>query len=40
MGGGSPVHELAVTQSIVDQVAARMDGKRVTHVQLEIGKLS
>jgi hydrogenase nickel incorporation protein HypA/HybF len=34
------MHELAVTQSIVDQVAQRMDGQRVTCVHLEIGRLS
>jgi hydrogenase nickel incorporation protein HypA/HybF len=34
------VHELAITQSIVDQVAERMAGRRVTEVALEIGPLS
>jgi hydrogenase nickel incorporation protein HypA/HybF len=34
------MHELALTQSIVDQVAQRMEGRRVSSVQLEIGKLS
>jgi hydrogenase nickel incorporation protein HypA/HybF len=34
------VHELAITQSIVDQVAERMAGRRVTSVDLEIGTLS
>jgi hydrogenase nickel incorporation protein HypA/HybF len=34
------MHELAITQSIVDQVAERMAGRRVTEVALEIGPLS
>jgi hydrogenase nickel incorporation protein HypA/HybF len=34
------MHELALTQCIVDQVAQRLEGQRVTSVQLEIGKLS
>jgi hydrogenase nickel incorporation protein HypA/HybF len=34
------VHELAITQSIVDQVAERMVGRQVTDVVLEIGPLS
>jgi hydrogenase nickel incorporation protein HypA/HybF len=34
------MHELAITQSIVEQVAERLDGRRVTSVQLEIGKLA
>ena len=34
------MHELAITESIVDQVAARMAGRRVTSVTLEIGTLS
>ncbi len=34
------MHELAITQSIVDQVADRMAGRRVTDVDLEIGMLS
>ncbi len=34
------MHELAVTESIVEGVAARVEGARVTRVILEIGKLS
>ena len=34
------MHELAITQSIVDTVCGRTDGARVTVVRLEIGKLS
>lgn len=34
------MHELAVTQSIVDQVGERMAGTQVMSIQLEIGKLS
>lgn len=34
------MHELAITQSIVEQVADRMAGRRVTEVALEIGVLS
>lgn len=34
------MHELAVTQSIVDAVAERFEGVKVSGVRLEIGKLS
>jgi hydrogenase nickel incorporation protein HypA/HybF len=34
------MHELAVTQCIVDQVAEHVHGRRVRSIQLEIGKLS
>jgi len=34
------VHELAITESIVAGVAERVDGRRVTRVVLEIGRLS
>jgi hydrogenase nickel incorporation protein HypA/HybF len=34
------VHELAVTQSLVDAVTERLPGRRVTCVRLEIGPLS
>lgn len=34
------MHELSITQSVVDQIAERMDGETVTGVCLEIGKLS
>lgn len=34
------MHELAITQSIVDAVTERTDGARVATVRLEIGKLS
>jgi hydrogenase nickel incorporation protein HypA/HybF len=34
------LHELAITQSIVDQVADATEGTRVTGVSLEIGRLS
>lgn len=34
------MHELAITQSVVDAVVARMSDTRIASVQLEIGKLS
>jgi hydrogenase nickel incorporation protein HypA/HybF len=34
------VHELAVTQSVVDAVSERVDGRRVASVRVEVGKLS
>lgn len=34
------MHELAITQSIVDAVSERTDGAQVKIVRLEIGKLS
>jgi hydrogenase nickel incorporation protein HypA/HybF len=34
------MHELSLTQSVVDAVAERMDGARVAAVCLEIGRLS
>jgi len=34
------MHELAITQSIVDAISERIDGARVTTVHLQIGKLS
>lgn len=34
------MHELAITQSVVDAVAERLAGQRVTCVRLEIGTLS
>lgn len=34
------MHELAITQSIVDAVTERFDGATVSGVRLEIGKLS
>jgi hydrogenase nickel incorporation protein HypA/HybF len=34
------MHELSITQSVVDTVTERMDGATVTGVRLEIGKLS
>jgi len=34
------VHELAVTESLVDAVSERLPGQRVTCVRLEIGALS
>jgi hydrogenase nickel incorporation protein HypA/HybF len=34
------VHELAVTQSVVDAVCERIDGQRVVSVRVEVGKLS
>jgi hydrogenase nickel incorporation protein HypA/HybF len=34
------MHELAITESLVDAVAARLPGQRVTCVRLEIGALS
>jgi hydrogenase nickel incorporation protein HypA/HybF len=34
------VHELAVTESLVDAVIEHLPGKRVTYVRLEIGALS
>ncbi len=37
---GDLLHELAITQSIVDAVADRTDGGRVTVVHVRVGKLS
>ncbi|HUA43144.1 MAG TPA: hydrogenase maturation nickel metallochaperone HypA [Streptosporangiaceae bacterium] len=34
------MHELSITESLVDAVIARLPGKRVTCVRLEIGALS
>jgi hydrogenase nickel incorporation protein HypA/HybF len=34
------MHELAVTQSVVDTITERTSGARVTLVRLEVGKLS
>jgi hydrogenase nickel incorporation protein HypA/HybF len=34
------MHELAITQSVVDTIAERTSGARVTLVRLDIGKLS
>lgn len=34
------MHELAITQSVVDAIVARTDGARVCGVHLRIGKLS
>jgi hydrogenase nickel incorporation protein HypA/HybF len=34
------MHELAITESVVDAVTARLPGRRVTYVRLEIGALS
>lgn len=34
------MHELSITQSVVDAIAEKMDGATVTGVCLEIGKLS
>lgn len=34
------MHELSITQSVVDAVVEKMDGATVTSVRLEIGKLS
>ena len=34
------MHELSITQSVVDAIVERMDGATVTSVRLEIGKLS
>jgi hydrogenase nickel incorporation protein HypA/HybF len=34
------VHELAITESLVDAVIARLPDKRITCVRLEIGALS
>jgi hydrogenase nickel incorporation protein HypA/HybF len=34
------MHELAITQSVVDTIAERTSGARVTIVRLDIGKLS
>ena len=35
-----PMHELALTQAIVEECAARAEGCRVTKVVVEIGELS
>ncbi len=34
------MHELAVTQSVVDTISERTSGDRVTLVRLDVGKLS
>lgn len=34
------MHELAVTQSVVDAIGERVDGARVRAVRLDIGRLS
>ena len=34
------MHELSITQSIVDSVVDRLPGRRVTLVALDVGKLS
>jgi hydrogenase nickel incorporation protein HypA/HybF len=34
------MHELAITQSVVDMVAERAAGRQVNHVRLEVGRLS
>lgn len=34
------MHELAITESVVESVTARLPGRRVTCVRLEIGALS
>jgi hydrogenase nickel incorporation protein HypA/HybF len=34
------VHELAITESLVDAVTERLPGQRVTRVRLEIGAMS
>ncbi len=34
------MHELAITQSVVNQIGERIGGARVTRVALEIGRLS
>ena len=37
---GVPVHELALTQSVVETIAERLGDSRVTAVHLQIGKVS
>jgi len=34
------VHELSITQSVVDTISERIDAERITGVRLEIGPLS
>lgn len=34
------MHELAITQSVVDMVAERAAGRQVNHVRLDVGRLS
>lgn len=34
------MHELSITQSVVDMVADRTAGRRIASVRLEVGKLS
>jgi hydrogenase nickel incorporation protein HypA/HybF len=36
----APLHELAITQGIVETISQRCDGARVIRVRLSIGKLS
>lgn len=37
---GRPVHELSITQSVVDAVADHVAGSRVVSVRLTVGRLS
>lgn len=39
-GGWSGVHELALTQSVVDLITERLGPARITAVHLEVGRLS
>src|SRR5512134_4584 len=39
-GHGRPMHELAITESLVEAVTEHAGGSRVMRVSLEIGKLS
>jgi len=34
------MHELSITQSVVDMVVERTSGRRIASVQLQVGKLS
>jgi hydrogenase nickel incorporation protein HypA/HybF len=34
------VHELSITEAVVDQITERMNGAKVVRVRLEIGRLS
>ena len=38
--GGMTVHELAITQSVVDMVVERAAGRQIARVRLQVGALS
>lgn len=34
------MHELSITEAVVDQITERMNGARISRVRLEVGRLS